>query len=117
MSKELIEQLAKEHGALVHKFGGAPYSDAVFSFEFRGIDQLEAFAKAYAQTQGKSINDAFCCQLAWKAAKDKAWNSRNLKLCKCDHNESCEHCFPHDFRIGGKWAIKPAAPIESGVKG
>lgn len=45
-------------------------------------------------------------ELLHKDAKKKAWDSRQLDLCKCDsHVEYCEHCFPPSFRAGGKWAI------------
>ena len=33
-----------------------------------------------------------------------AWAQRDLSRCRCDHNESCQHCFPPDFRTGGVWA-------------
>lgn len=45
----------------------------------------------------------FCCSLSYKAAKQAAWGKRDLARCKCDHNEYCEHCWPDDFREGGKW--------------
>lgn len=38
------------------------------------------------------------------ARKDAAWKAlRRLDLCRCDHNESCRHCFPMEFRWGGVW--------------
>jgi hypothetical protein len=46
--KELIEQLAKEHGYKKRLFG-----EITHRYEFLP-HELEAFAKAYAQTQGKS---------------------------------------------------------------
>jgi hypothetical protein len=36
-------------------------------------------------------------------AKQAAWDARDLTHCKCDHNEYCEHCWPDDFKEGGKW--------------
>lgn len=45
----------------------------------------------------------FCCELSYKAAKQAAWGKLDLTQCKCDHNEYCEHCWPDDFREGGKW--------------
>jgi hypothetical protein len=42
MSKELIEQLAKEHGSMDMEL--STYDFRVFTFS---LDQLEAFAKAY----------------------------------------------------------------------
>ncbi len=40
-------------------------------------------------------------RLLWEAEKDKAWRARDFTLCKCDHCESCDHCFPPEFREGG----------------
>lgn len=51
----------------------------------------------------QSAQPEFCCELSYKAAKQKAWNARDLTHCKCDHNEYCDHCWPADFRPGGKW--------------
>ena len=28
---------------------------------------------------------------------------RRFDLCRCDHNEYCEHCYPVEFRPGGVW--------------
>jgi hypothetical protein len=50
-----------------------------------------------------SAQPKFCCELSYKAAKQKAWNARRIDRCKCDHNEYCDHCWPADFRPGGKW--------------
>lgn len=47
----------------------------------------------------------YCCIESWKKAKDEAWSKRNFKLCKCDHCESCEHCYPPEFHTGGKWDL------------
>ena len=33
----------------------------------------------------------------------KEWAQRNTALCKCDHNEYCQHCYPESFRPGGVW--------------
>ena len=44
--------------------------------------------------------------LLHKKAKEKAWASRRLDICKCDPQvEYCEHCYPPEFRSGGKWDI------------
>ena len=32
-----------------------------------------------------------------------AWAKRDLRRCRCDHNELCEHCFPPEFQPGGVW--------------
>ena len=45
----------------------------------------------------------FCCIHALKEAKNKAWESRNISKCKCDHNEYCEYCYPLEFRNGEFW--------------
>ena len=38
------------------------------------------------------------------ARKEAAWKaSRRLGLCRCDHIEYCQHCFPVEFRPGGVW--------------
>ena len=38
------------------------------------------------------------------ARKDRAWKTlRRLDLCRCDHNEYCQHCYPVEFRPGGVW--------------
>jgi hypothetical protein len=50
--KELIEQLAKEHG-YVNKWPSPNHCGSTYSVQFSS-NQLEAFAKAYAQTQGQS---------------------------------------------------------------
>ena len=44
----------------------------------------------------------FCCESAWRDAKELAWRGRDLD-CGCDHNQSCLKCYPLDFRAGGKW--------------
>lgn len=35
--------------------------------------------------------------------RELAWSKRDLRLCKCDHYASCEHCYPPEFRPGGFW--------------
>lgn len=51
----------------------------------------------------QSAQPEFCCKHSYKVAKQAAWDARDLTHCKCDHNEYCEHCWPDDFREGGKW--------------
>ena len=51
----------------------------------------------------QSAQPEFCCELSYKVVKQAAWGARDLTQCKCDHNEYCEHCWPDDFREGGKW--------------
>ena len=38
-----------------------------------------------------------------KARARKVWMQRRTSLCRCDHNEYCEHCWPASFRPGGPW--------------
>ena len=64
------------------------------------VEQLQARATLSAQ---QSAPPEFCCELSYKAAKQKTWNARRIDRCKCDHNEYCDHCWPADFRPGGKW--------------
>ena len=59
-------------------------------------------AATTALTQ-QSAQPEFCCELSFKAAKQATWGARDLAHCKCDHNEYCEHCWPDDFKEGGKW--------------
>lgn len=66
-----------------------------------GIAQLESERDALAAQQ--SAQPEFCCRHSYKVAKQAAWGARDLTQCKCDHNEYCEHCWPDDFREGGKW--------------
>lgn len=33
----------------------------------------------------------------------REWMSRATNLCRCDHNEYCQHCYPESFRPGGVW--------------
>ena len=51
----------------------------------------------------QSAQPEFCCKHSYKVAKQAAWDACDLTHCKCDHNEYCEHCWPDDFREGGKW--------------
>lgn len=51
----------------------------------------------------QSAQPEFCCKHSYKVAKQAAWDARDLTHCKCDHNEYCEHCWPDDFKEGGKW--------------
>lgn len=51
----------------------------------------------------QSAQPEFCCKHSYKVAKQAAWGALDLTQCKCDHNEYCEHCWPDDFREGGKW--------------
>jgi hypothetical protein len=51
----------------------------------------------------KAQQPEFCCEHSYKVAKQAAWGARDLTQCKCDHNEYCEHCWPDDFKEGGKW--------------
>ncbi len=63
----------------------------------------QQLAERDAQIERLQMQLAACGELSYKAAKQKAWGKRDLTQCKCDHNEYCEHCWPDDFREGGKW--------------
>jgi len=54
-------------------------------------------------SSAEPVKAEFCCELSFKAAKQKEWDARLIERCKCDHNEYCEHCWPDDFKEGGKW--------------
>ncbi|NYS36273.1 DUF551 domain-containing protein, partial [Streptococcus danieliae] len=56
-----------------------------------------------ALSEQQSAQPEFCCKHSYKVAKQAAWDARDLTHCKCDHNEYCEHCWPDDFKEGGKW--------------
>ena len=67
-------------------------------------EHREELAQIAARDAGEvRVPPEFCCELSYKAAKQKAWNARRIDRCKCDHNEYCDHCWPADFRPGGKW--------------
>lgn len=67
-------------------------------------EHREELAQLAARDAGEvRVPPEFCCELSYKAAKQKAWNARRIDRCKCDHNEYCDHCWPDDFREGGKW--------------
>lgn len=51
--------------------------------------------------------DDFCCKHHYAAAKAAAWDALIGIRCGCDHNESCDKCFPPDFREGGKFNLTP----------
>lgn len=50
----------------------------------------------------------FCCIHAMEAAKKEAWWKRDDD-CDCDERESCEKCYPVEFRPGGYWEQQRAA--------
>lgn len=71
-----------------------------------GASDGECFAVDAARaaiSAQQSMQPEFCCEHSYKVAKKAAWGARDLTQCKCDHNEYCEHCWPNDFREGGKW--------------
>jgi hypothetical protein len=102
MSKELIEQLANKYGTKIRKFGQRHYT-----YEFN-VDNLEAFAKAYAQTQGKSIPDGYA--LVPIEPTDAMIDTAETILCADEYSQT------RAIAEAIKAAIN-AAPIESGVKG
>ncbi|QQO38611.1 hypothetical protein [Pseudomonas phage TH15] len=65
------------------------------------VSQHDRIVAALSAQQ--SAQPEFCCKHSYKVAKQAAWGARDLTQCKCDHNEYCEHCWPDDFREGGKW--------------
>jgi hypothetical protein len=81
MSKELIEQLAKEHGH-VNKWPNANHTGSTYTVEFSS-NQLEAFAKAYqaaasngyVQSLESLIQDADCILNGQNAT----WSKRHLE--------------------------------------
>ena len=81
------------------------YSDDAGSLGLREplmtVAQHERIVAALSAQQ--SAQPEFCCKHSYKVAKQAAWDARDLTHCKCDHNEYCEHCWPDDFREGGKW--------------
>ena len=67
-------------------------------------DQLGVETRIFNGIKFYSLTDEHI-ETLHKKAKDKAWNSRRLDLCRCDMYEYCEHCFPPSFQKGGKWDI------------
>ncbi|TRO24874.1 hypothetical protein EQ826_15560 [Ectopseudomonas mendocina] len=65
------------------------------------VAQHERIVAALSAQQ--SAQPEFYCKHSYKVAKQAAWDARDLTHCKCDHNEYCEHCWPDDFKEGGKW--------------
>lgn len=74
---------------------------SIVDYAEKSADVIEKMIAALSAQQ--SAQPEFCCELSYKAAKQKAWNARRIDRCKCDHNEYCDHCWPADFRPGGKW--------------
>jgi hypothetical protein len=104
MSKELIEQLAKDVDAFVHCDGN------IF---FTNHKQLEAMCKAYVQTQGQSN---------WISVKDRLPNDGDFIYGANAGGGVWRECFDSAEPLGSMayWMVSPplpAAPIESGVKG
>jgi hypothetical protein len=111
MSKELIEQLAKEHGIGICP-PAVPMGQGLVVKPMT-LAQLiafaEAFAKAYAQTQGQSIPPTHKLvpiepthemrEQGWQAYRDS------------------NHPAPYNMLADAYRAMLNAAPIESGVKG
>ncbi len=91
---ELRQQLA-ERDAVLRETADSLRCSKVFPALLESIDALLSSAEP--------VKAEFCCELSFKAAKQAAWDARRMDRCKCDHNEYCDHCFPEDFRPGGKW--------------
>lgn len=83
-------------------YGAAPFT---IERERRELRELVArlVALATSEPPAPQANTDFCCEHSWSHAKQLAWKERDLN-CGCDHCESCEKCWPLDFRAGGKWA-------------
>lgn len=79
------------------------------------VAQHERIVAALSAQQ--SAQPEFCCEHSYKVAKQAAWGARDLTQCKCDHNEYCEHCWPDDFREGGKWRGKFVAQQSAPERG
>jgi hypothetical protein len=116
MSKELIEQLATDLNFY--------FIDSSVTIHMDGFDwgtttephyivtelELEAFAKAYAQTQGQSIPDG------WKLVPIKPTSEMiEAAFSVYDVLDSEEGMVRQNLRNDYKTMLK-AAPIESGVK-
>lgn len=74
---------------------------SIVDYAEKSADVIEKMIAALSAQQ--SAQPEFCCEHSYKVAKQAAWGARDLTQCKCDHNEYCEHCWPDDFREGGKW--------------
>ncbi|GEM_PF-5327812 len=74
---------------------------SIVDYAEKSADVIEKMIAALSAQQ--SAQPEFCCEHSYKVAKQAAWGARELTQCKCDHNEYCEHCWPDDFREGGKW--------------
>jgi len=91
---KVVRQLA-ERDAVLRETADSLRCSKVFPALLESIDALLSSAEP--------VKAEFCCELSYKVAKQAAWGARDLTQCKCDHNEYCEHCWPDDFREGGKW--------------
>ncbi len=78
-----------------------PHYEQLRTDELMTVAQHKRIVAALSAQQ--SAQPEFCCELSYKAAKQKAWDARLIERCKCDHSEYCERCWPADFRPGGKW--------------
>lgn len=88
--------------AAAREDGGAMLSSVrPYSVPCMTVAQHERIVAALSAQQ--SAQPEFCCKHSYKVAKQAAWDARDLTHCKCDHNEYCEHCWPDDFKEGGKW--------------
>ena len=67
--------------------------------------KLDKLVSELTPGEEQKLAPEFCCELAWKVAHDAAWNKVLRKAkCKCDpHVETCDECFPPEFREGGRW--------------
>jgi hypothetical protein len=146
MSKELIEQLAKEHGAAEMQWKTPNHDGSMKTYSFTSLE-LEAFAKAYleqlsigqmadlitqmdhtkqmrqayAQTQGQSIPQCNVCGDTGAIVLE-----RTIAVAGCCGNANrdgscCGNAIPipelEQYQEPCPNCSSSAAPIESGVKG
>ncbi|MDV5861339.1 hypothetical protein QM298_10510 [Pseudomonas mendocina] len=90
-----LRQQLSERNAVLRETADSLRCSKVFPALLESIDALLSSAEP--------VKAEFCCELSFKAAKQAAWDARRMDRCKCDHNEYCEHCWPDDFKEGGKW--------------
>ncbi|PPC95200.1 MAG: hypothetical protein CTY33_00140 [Methylotenera sp.] len=115
MMSKTIEQLAKEHGAIVLPTWTEMFLDAG-EIVFSNFDELEAFAKAYAQTQGQSNWISVDVRLPDVGVQVLVFPSDALPIRYMKKDGDDVVWFFSALPVT-HWMPLPAAPIESGVKG
>lgn len=84
-------------------FEACPESNCDWGAFYRGWMARAAWQARARLKAGQGEAVEFCCEASFEAAKQEAWTARDLKLCTFDHHEYCGHCWPDDFKPGGKW--------------